>query len=268
MFGFLVGKQNLIADDYGKQNSFYNKKLGTIDSEIQKKINKVAFFDPDNSFDSLGDSNVKLENNDKSSSGDPMISSLISREHDVKTQKTIETLKKFSFLLDVIVCILMVSCSIVGIIENQEFYNFNYNKRVFGILIINNINKNYSDTIQKDEFNNLFDQTDLEDFFNFNISDINGVNATNFDRIMKNSLIISNISQNFEEDFNIKTNSTNSSIVYDFSEINIPLDISNKSESLRFYLLIVIIISILINLTSRYLEYLKEFIYKRGEESK
>lgn len=267
MFGFLVGKQNLVADDYGKQNAFYNKKLGTVDSEIQKKINKVAFFDPDNSFDSFGDSNIKLENDEKSSGGHPMISSLISREHDVKNQKTIETLKRFSFLIDVIVCILMISCSIVGIVENQEFYNFNYNKRVFGILLINKINSLSLETeiIEKDNFYSLFNNTNLQDFIDVNLTEFE---ITNNDTNYINNLIIANVSQNLEEDFNIKTNETEFNTYYDFSQIEINLDISNKSEGLRFYLLIVIIISILMNLTSRYLEYLKEFIYKKGEESK
>lgn len=222
MFAFLIGKQNLVQDDTHKnQSHMYNRKLDSLEIDIRKKFNEINYFNPEECFDS-DRSHVSLRSGKSELSGvrdKSLNNSKTNALYEVNKKKSqkIVLYKRLSTIAEIIVAFLIVSTSIISLIENEKYYNTNFEVRVVGILIINSF---ISNSTIKYNPGSIFDNIALNELIK---ERSNQTNEEILDAIVPNG--------DYDSIFNINNNTEYS------SDINLPLVIPDDCESLRVILL-------------------------------
>ena len=226
-----MGRQNIIAEDATKnQSTFYNKKLNNVEIELKNKFNKIKKMDERDYYTS--DRSLSVSMTSEKSSKIDVDTSKIENSLFKTTKKTtkksekeekIIKMKKYSSIMEILVSFLIVSSALVSLVENQEYYNHNYEKRVLSVLLINNFRENP----------NISSYSAVKIFENINLAYILNKNDTN----LTNDEILSNLTYNYTIEFNFD-NETKS-----YDEIYVPLEIPDKCNLLRMYLLVVSLLS-------------------------
>lgn len=262
MLAFILNKQN-----FNFNNNFntkqQNAKFENIDLEIKSRINKIIDFNPEDNIDITENSeenetqkSFKLEKSGKTDANKSIISSTSKYRSNYFLEK-VKIYKKVSSLAEIATSILIIFGSFISIIENNKYYLDNFYNRVFATTIINEM-RHYTGNITGMSLNDLLINLTL-----WKILDEDPARVTSRDIYYNktNSEIISLFQ--VEKDFNYYQNSSSLS----YKDITVPLQVSSSGNILRYILLITSILACCLNFISRYLDYLKEYVYKKESDT-
>lgn len=288
-----IAKNNPYYDDLSRNQNqnLYSKKLESLEIELKKKYEKVQDFNPEECYNysensdeeslSIDDSYYspsQMEDNQRNSvipgSSNKTKSQTFFSHINVprRTHVTDKIIfyKKLINAFDVISAILIILGAIISQVEHETYYYDNIHKRVASIVIINNIynypGHNSWEQIFNDNNTNLTEIMDFTDEKYDSLTlgiEVKSVftNYVNNTRIYTNLEIMDALSLKASL-FNYVTNAT------DYGSITIPLEIFNTNKNLRLILLIMTLASIMLLFFSRYIEHMREYIYKKEQESK
>jgi hypothetical protein len=230
MFAFLIGKQNLINEESNKnQAQIYNKRLEATEVKLHNKYEKINNFNPEECFDSdVSDNESKKsvqshtpEEKPHSKSFDATVFSSPQKQKTKKLER-ISLFKKLSSLIEFLVSILIVASAIISLVENEKYYNYNYDKRVISVLMINSFRNN---RLGATNYTKVFDGISLGKILR------NNSTITN-----KEVLNMLNIDDDFT-DFNLNAETKS------YKEITVPMEIPSECTSLRLTLLIISVLA-------------------------
>ena len=258
MLAFLLKRQNLIYNETLSKNTQVANKLENLELEIKKKIDKVATFNPEecfeyseNSEDSLRSLSHSTHYNKELGKSVVSISTNFRKTHLIEK---VSTYKKLSSLAEIIASMIIMIGSIVSFMENNAYYSDNFNNRVFATVLINEI-RHYQLNLTEATIEDILRPLNLAKILQQHPARID---TTSPYYSKNNSEIIKMF--NLTYDFNYFDGNTTD------ADIKVPLSISTYCNSLRYILLITSLLACGLSIISRYLEYLKEYIYKKEND--
>lgn len=267
MLAFIINRKNLILDNVNPHSMQLGIKKEIMELEVKKKIMKIKAFDPgeyieltgDNSSEltkSLGTERTLTKREDRDNSKTVITNITHYRQHNLVEK--VSTYKKLSSSLDIISAFLIIVGAIISVIENDTYYKDNMETRVISAVLINGLRSGRTNFTALE----LIGTRDLNDLLSKNLS-------SNLSIIEKNNIILGEY--NLSEQFNFQQNPTPK-----YFDILVPLTISRECSNLRLILLVTSLISgmliyyiqlVGLSFISKYLGYLKEYIYIKENDS-
>jgi hypothetical protein len=270
---FLIGK-NPYFDDLNKHTNqnYINKQIEAIEIQLKKKYERLEEFDPEDCYNSKFSDDVEFADSEEINFSE-LISEPDEKEKKTKRQETVKRpttnfkrspviqekislFKRIFKIMDILATILILFGAALSQYEQDTYYYDNIFYRVTAVVIINYVYlnpKNHSlDVILSEKNVNL---TLLTNNPTTNLEDIS--NATSILQPGSNKYFLSKL--------NMTKFNYNESIT-DFTYLEVPMQISPTSETLRSLILMTTLISCLLIVLSRYIEHRREYFYKNEFE--
>jgi len=260
-------------------NILSSKNLHRLELQMKKRLEKTQAFNPDECFDesdltndvvSIGNSEYNsnlgmgleksLERTKKKSKSIDSYQMHFVQKKKNRIKDKITFYKKLVKIFDITAVFLILLGAILSLYEHELYYFHNLIYRVPGVLMKDYIYRNPSNHSLKAIFdgNNL----NLNLLTNFHIE-----NYRNEFNSWKSNNSADNIDGSFENFFILKTIGISkfsySETLTDPSRINIPIEIPEFNNSLRIVILISTCISCILILFSRYIEHIRNYLYKK-----
>jgi hypothetical protein len=290
---WLISRNHPYLEELQKNsiNTAYRREFEAMEIDLKNKFTAVQDFDiedcfnldqnsPENSIsydeDDIND-NARIGRDDSGIKRTPTNKTFMTN-NGVQIQgsrrnivEKIMSYKTYIKIFDVLSAIFIIFGAIIAQYEHELYYYGNIHRRVSAVIIINYINNNPGnntwDKIFSDKNVNLtqlteLDKIDPEVTFVSIVKDING-SMTNNNKLVYPSAINNDDILTAMVD---KTQFGYSSNMNDTSDIIIPLEIDDTGRTLRLVILFSSILAALLLFFSRYLEHLRENVYKKEQE--
>lgn len=279
---FFIGKNHPYYDDLNKHTNqnFINKQIEAIEIQLKNKYERVQDFNPEDCYNHSQNSDEEdLQDSFMSSEVSPsnpedIVGPLRRQTHDtffnsstIMSKKMYHIAEKNRFyrrlmkVLDILAVFLVIFGAILSQYEQEMYYFDNIYYRVTAVVMITyvyNHPKNHSlQLIFNDKTVNL---TELTDNTVTTLEGILGSNQTypsTNTNTSDNSYFLSFLNMS---KFTYKDNIT------DYSDITVPLEITDQGNNLRLILLFTTIAACVAIFFSRYFEHIREYVYKKEQE--